>query len=914
MSTPILITKLYIPSPRSNLVPRPRLIKRLNATMRGKLTLLSAPAGFGKTTLVSHWLSQNNCAAAWFSLDETDNDPTTFVTYFVAALQQIDPSLGQKVQSVLRSPQPPPLDFLMANLINDIATANDVAVVNIEFVFVLDDYHIIENNAIHDALTFLLDRLPPQMHLVITSRADPPLPLSRLRVRGQMVEIRADDLRFNAEEATALLNEMIGLRLSAENVIALENRTEGWIAGLQLAALSLQGQHTAGADSFISAFTGDDRYIVDYLVEEVLYQQSQEIQTFLIQTSILDHMSGSLCDAVTGRADSQAILETLEQRNLFIVPLDNKRLWYRYHHLFADLLRYRLYQTQPEQVPEFHRRASRWCEQQGGIDHAISHALAAEDFERTADLVESHAKSILWDRGNMIMALGWLKRIPESVIYARPRLSITYAWVLFELFIDQLETIESLLQNAETKLHIMLAEGDKSKTSIAQMQIMLGEVWLTQASVARRRGDASLAIDLCHQARENVPEDAIFVRGSIILALAAAYDSLGNMVKATPNYAKGIDFSRKTENIYVTLISVAKLIDVHRVQGQLHRAKRLFEQWQPHLKQRYGPDAGMLYVNGGELFYELNDLDTATMYLQKGVEMCRPFDAMALMVVKGCIILARIKQAQGDPASALELFEEAERFSEIDKMLYPTVRMQAARAGLWLTQGNLTSAAKWVTENSLGIDDDLTYAYEIDYLTLVRVLIVQNKTRDALYLLERLSQSAESGERWGRVIEIRMLQALALQSEGDTTRALAALKEALSLAEPEGYIRLFVDEGEPMATLLQQTTSQNVDSIYVDKLLAAFPDFGLNLAGKSKNQNIPSNDVTGRKPKLVEPLTRRELKTLRLLATELSIPEIADEMVVAVSTIRSHTKSIYSKLGVHSRYEAVHSAEELGLL
>ena len=423
MSTPILATKLYIPPPRPKVVLRPRLIERLNEGLDRKLTLISAPAGFGKTTLVSEWVAGSERPAAWLSLDEGDNDPTRFLTYLVAALQTIAPDIGEGVLSVLQSPQPPPTESILTALLNEITAVPD------DFVLVLDDYHVIDARPVDAALTFLLEHLPPQMHLVITTREDPQLPLARLRARGQLTELRAADLRFTPSEAAAFLNEVMGLNLSAEDIAALETRTEGWIAGLQLAALSMRGREDV--PGFIRAFAGDNRYIVDYLVEEVLQRQPERVRSFLLQTSILDRLSGPLCDAVTGQEEGNALLEALERGNFFVVPLDDRRHWYRYHHLFADVLHAHLMAEQPDQVPTLHRRASEWYEQHGSAADAIRHALAAEDFERAADLVELAVPAMRRSRQEATL-LGWLKALPDELIQCRPVLSVAYAGTLLQ--------------------------------------------------------------------------------------------------------------------------------------------------------------------------------------------------------------------------------------------------------------------------------------------------------------------------------------------------------------------------------------------------------------------------------------------------------------------------------------------------
>ncbi len=917
MSTPLLATKLYIPPLHSKLVRRPHLLERLNAGLdiTPGVTLIAAPAGFGKTTLVVEWIEQINGQLpniAWFSLDEADNDPVRFFTYFVAALQTINAEWGQSTQSILDAPQPLDPEVLMTTLINDIATN---AAPDSKIILVLDDYHIIENQTIHNALTFLLDHMPPQIHLVLTSRADPPLPLSRLRARRRLVELRATDLRFTPGEATIFLNEITGLHLSSGNVLALENRTEGWIAGLQLAALSLQGQNSGNTSAFIANFTGDDRYVVDYLVEEVLDRQPDDIKRFLLLTSILDRLNGPLCDTLTGTdileagaslKTGQDILEYLEQVNLFTIPLDNKRDWYRYHHLFMDLLRLRLRQQITDaDIAQLHQRASEWLEQAGLIEEAINHAFAADNLERVAHLLGGHALPLLRGQGNLHTILKWLETLPIEQIYRRPQLCTLYSWVLFEMYPGQESKIAPLLQAAETELLKQLETAQTTGQNTDQIQTLLGEIDLLRANFARRRGETQLTISLCHKTLTRISSNENYVRGAALFTLGATLDSLGNMIEAEPNYIQGIEITQKQGNHYAALINVAKLIDLHMIRAQFHRAEAVFQQYQQMAQTRHGADTGMFYVNYGWLLLEQNKLETAHNYLTQGVNLCRPVNAMALMVVKGYIGLAWVERAKGNPAAALEMAHNAERFKDIDKMPYPAVRFEAARARLWLALGDLPAAARWAEQSGPGIDDELSYLLEIDHLTLARVLIAQNNLDDAAKLLGRLRNAAGEGGRTGRVIEIDMLQALLYQAQDEDQRAVDTLAEVLSKAEPEGYVRLFVDEGEPMAALLKKTGIKSGRlTPYIQSLLSNF-----------QNTHVVATAITpAQSQPLVEPLTERELKTLQLLATELSPNEIADEMVVAISTVRSYTKKIYSKLDAHSRIEAVHRARELGLL
>jgi LuxR family maltose regulon positive regulatory protein len=943
VSVPILTTKLYIPPARPELVSRPRLIERLNEGLRGKLTLISAPAGFGKTTLVSDWLRQIDRPTAWLSLDEGDNDPTRFLTYLIATLQQIDPDIGQTVQAMLQSPQPPPPESLMIALINDIAAAST------GFALILDDYHVIDTQHLHDALTYLLDHLPPPtdpsgqrqgMHLVIATRAAPLLPLSRLRSQGQLTELGVADLRFTPDEASAFLNQVMGLALSAKDVGALEARTEGWIAGLQLAALALQGtlsmQGRDDIPAFIQAFTGSHRYILDYLVEEVLRRQPPNVQTFLLQTSILDRLCGSLCDAVLGRgaadakeqksrgedqispapaskatlpgppASSQEVLEYLEQTNLFIIPLDDERRWYRYHHLFADFLQHRLRVTQPEVIPELYLRASVWFEAQGQMGAAIQNALAAEDFERAAGLVEQSARTMV-ARGEFTTLLGWLKALPDELVRARPQLCLAHAWALF--IDEQYEAAESRLQDAETS-----CEGQVSRDENPEVEALLGEVTAVRATIAfHSLEDMPRAIELSHQALERLPDlkDNLYLPGLITMQLGMAYLMSDDVMAAHRAYTKAWTISQTTDHALTTMLALYGLAQIEVMQGHLHQAAELFKQALQFAAERAGPRgqclpiASVAYIGMGDLLYEWDNLEGATRHLLEGIELAKLF-GFPMHLTDGYVNLARLKQAQGDMDGAYEVLQQAEQFARKSNTIRPLVMVAGRRARLWLSPigGNLAAAARWAREYRM--DDELSYLRQTEHLALARVHIALGQADKALGLLARLQETAESAERMGDVIEMLSLQALAYQAQGNKARAMTALEQALSLAEPEGYVRTFVDEGEPMAVLLKEIASRDVAPSYIGKLLAAFET-------ETKAEDLSS---VGRPPPgpLVEPLSERELEVLRLLKTELSGPEIARELMIALTTLRFHTRNIYSKLNVNNRRAAVRRAEELNLL
>jgi LuxR family maltose regulon positive regulatory protein len=817
MATPLLQTKLYIPPVRPELVPRPRLIEQLDAGLHRKLTLVSAPAGFGKTTLLSEWVGSCGRPVGWVSLDEGDNDPARFLAYFVVALQTIETDIGKGVPSAFQAPQPPPIESVLTALVNDIAAIPD------PFVLVLDDYHLITAQPIHDALTFLLDHLPPQMHLVIASRADPPLAVARLRGRGQLTELRQTDLRFTPDEAAAFLNQVMGLELSADDVAALASRTEGWIAGLQMAAVSMQGQEDIA--SFVHAFTGSDRYVLDYLVEEVLQWQPNSVQTFLLQTAILDRLTGPLCDAVMDwrlevggwkwegdqrpTADlqpptsSQQVLEYLEHANLFIVPLDNERQWYRYHRLFADLLRKRLHQAQPDLVPTLHHRASTWHEQNGLMATAIDHALSAGDLERAAHLIEQTAEATLM-RSEIATFLSWMEMLPDELVRARPLLCLFHAGALL-WGSRPLDAIEARLRDA------VEADPDGS---------ISGEVAAIRALLAAHQGDVRRSTELSHRALELLPEESLFLRSVVAGSLGLAYLWSDEVVAATQTFDELARIGQETGNFMLTVMALRRLAKLRRMQGQLHKARALYEQALELAVDRQGrplPIAGLALIGLGELWREWNDLEAAMRDLTEGIELTSQWSEAG--TVEGYIRVARVRQAQGDEDGAREAIQKAQQLAlKTDTTEVDDLSVALHQARLWVAQGNLEAALRWVEERGLDKDvdsaeleasDDLLnyHLRKYEHVVLARLLMAQDRPDEALTLLEPLLPRIEQQGRIGMAIEIHVLRALALQAQGDVAQAMTALECALSLAEPGGYVRIFVDEGPPMARLLYQAAA-----------------------------------------------------------------------------------------------------------
>jgi LuxR family maltose regulon positive regulatory protein len=898
MSAPILATKLYIPRPRPNVVHRPHLIERLDEGLQRTpgVTLISAAAGFGKTTLVSEWISTltgSEVRVGWLSLDEGDNAPARFLNYLVAALQTIAPQIGEATRGALQSSQPPSIDVLLTALLNDLTTLGEV-------VLVLDDYHVIESQQIDEALTFFIDHLPPQMHLVIATREDPSLPLARLRVRSQLTELRAADLRFTPAEAAEFLNRVMGLNLAAENIAALENRTEGWIAGLQLAALSMQGhQDTA---SFIKSFTGSHHFVLDYLVEEVLQQQPASVQTFLLRTSILDRLYGPLCEAVVldPAVSGQETLEYLEHANLFIVPLDNERRWYRYHHLFGDLLRQRL--GKPKEFAEFHLRASQWHEENGDLGAAFHHAIATGDFVRAARLAEA-----AWQRMNESFQsaawLGWVKKLPDKLIRTRPVLCTQIA----QAFTDtgELEASELRLQDAERCL-----DGSELANE-AQLKPLPAMIALTRAYNAQVQGDPAATVKYAELALQLIPEDDLDRRARAINILEVIHWASGNLEVAIRGIGDWMESMTQLGNHVFVVASAFAVADMLVGLGSLSEAERTYQD-ALQLAAQYGPEAEHITAHhhlGLSMIYRQRGDDTlAAHHLKRAAELGLQ-TTLVDWLYRWHVAQAQLKEAAGDLETALALLDEAKRV--YIQSLLPDLRPIAAlKARIYLKQGRPDKARAWTAERGLSLADEVSYLHEFEHLTLAR-LEIANPLVNAL--LARLLQAAEAQKRRGSALDILLVQALAHEAQGNRPQALAALDRALTLAEPEGYVRVFVDEGEMMRLLIadfgvlieKQAHGQDHKLLgYVDKLLTAFP----------QSATVPQSEIRNLKSKMVEPLSPRELEVLRLIEQGFSNQEIADRLFLAVSTVKGYTRTLFDKLQVQRRTEAVVRARELGLL
>ncbi|MCZ8511929.1 LuxR C-terminal-related transcriptional regulator [Paenibacillus filicis] len=886
MSAPILSTKLYIPPLRSKLVLRPRLIERLNEGMHRKLTLISASAGYGKTTLVSEWLAGCSQPAAWLSLEEGDNRPARFLTYLFAALRTIAPNIGEGLFGLLQSPQPPPIESMITALLNEITAIPD------NFVLVLDDYHVIDARPIDNAVAFLLEHMPQQMHLVITTREDPRLPLARLRVRDQLIEVRAADLRFTSSEAAEFLVQVMGLSLSSEKIALLESRTEGWVAGLQLAALSMQGQQDPAR--FIQAFTGSHHFVLDYLAQEVLEQQSESIQTFLLHTSILDRLCGPLCDAVlrkgaqehlTPSTSGQETLEYLEQANLFVVPLDNERRWYRYHHLFADLLRKQLHQsTDDERVTaELHIRASIWYEDNGLAIEAFHHAAAAKDVPRAARLIEGEGMPLLF-RGAVTPVLNWLDSMPHEELDARPSLWVMYASAL--LMAGQMTDVEHKLQAAEKAL-----QGAKQDDKTYDL---IGHIAAIHATLAVSKHQAETIIAESRRALEYLRPDNLPVRTATTWALGYAYQLQGDRAAAGKAYAEALSISQMIGHVMITILATLGLGNTQEAENQLYVAAETYRSVLKMAGDPPLPVACEAHLGLARICYEWNDLDAAMHHGQQTVRLAKQFEHTD-RVVAGEVFLTRLKLAQGDVSGAAAIIAKADHYARRQQFVHQFPHVAAAQVFVLLCQGNLAAAAHLAQKHEL-------------HISQARVHLAQGDTSAALAVLGPLRGQAEAMSLEDERLKIMVLLAFALHAHGDKVEAVQTLRDALTMAEPGGFIRTFVDEGISMYKLLREAAALGMMPDYLGKLLAEFEAEGLKSEVESDQR--PAQPT---KP-LIEPLSERELEVLHLIAQGLSNREISERLFIALPTVKGHNRTIFDKLQVKRRTEAVARARMLGLL
>jgi LuxR family transcriptional regulator, maltose regulon positive regulatory protein len=884
--TPILATKLYLPRLRPNVVSRPRLIARLNEGLHRKLTLISAPAGFGKTTLVSAWVEGSERATAWLSLDRGENDLTGFLTYLVAAVQTIAPKFGEEVLHALQSPQPPPAEAMLTALLNDLTARRD------PFVLVLDDYHVIDAKAVDQALTYLVNHLPPHMHLVITTREDPHLPLARLRAQDHLTEVRASDLRFTPSEAAAFLTQVMGLTLSAQDIAALERRTEGWIVGLQFAALAMQGHQDT--TRFITSFTGSHHFVLDYLLEEVLGQQDARIQNFLLRTSILDRMSGPLCDAVVldPATAGQATLEYLERANLFIIPLDNERQWYRYHHLFADLLRLRLHQSifssptdAQSQVNELHIRASSWYEDHDLAMEAFRHAVAANDVERAERLIEGKGIPRHF-RGAVTVLLDWLGSLPTTVLNARPSLWVRYASLM--VVNGQTTGVEEKLQAAEAALQDSETD-DKTRDLVGQIAAIRATLVLTRYQLESMLVQSRRALEYLHP-------NNLFSRVTAHWVLGFAYTLQEDRAAARKAYTEGIAISQASGNIFGTILATGGLGNIQEADNQLSLAAETYRR----VLQLAGDQPLQIicevHLGLARILYEWNELDEALQHGQQSLQLALQYDTGVIDRYVNCeVFLARLKLAQGDVAGAAALLAQASQSAHQHNFVSRMPEVAAAQVLTFLRQGHLAAAAH------------LAQAHELP-ISQARVHLAQGDPSAALEVLSRRLRQVEAKGWQDEQLKVMVLQAVALEAYGEKDQAVQLLFDALAIAEPAGFIRLFVDEGLPMAHLLSEAEALGRTPNYIGKLLAVFK------ADAQKSEAPSSPAFQPPVQPLIEPLSHRELEILHLIAQGLSNQEISERLFLALDTVKGHNRKIFGKLQVQRRTEAVARARQFGLV
>jgi LuxR family maltose regulon positive regulatory protein len=872
----------------------------MNASLPLRLTLVSAPAGFGKTTLASEWAVASDRPIAWLSLDEAEGDPRRFLAYVVSALQTVVPNFGESILSRLQSPDPPPTDLVLADLVNEIAQIHH------ELTLVLDDYHLVDSRPVDAALTFLLDNLPPRMHLVVTAREDPQLPLARYRSRGQLAELRAADLRFAPAEAAEFLNQVMGLDLSEQDIAALEHRTEGWIAGLQLAALSMQGlPDTAG---FIQSFTGTHRFVLDYLLEEVLYRQPEAIQAFLLGTSILERLCGPLCDAVLPEAPTsgQETLETLERANLFLVPLDHERRWYRYHNLFAGLLQDRLTRTQPDRVASLHQRASDWFARNDSPGEAVTHAVAARDWARAADVIERFSGE--WPMlAGVATTLGWLESFPAQVRLDRPTLGLTYAWTLF--MGNQLDRAERFL-------------GQLTPLVAAQPH-ELGEVLTIRVMIAANRRDMPAVLALANEARSLVPKTAASPRSRFAISLGVALSEFGDDLDGAKHaFREALELGladaspSSVGNAPLPLTALAYLAEIEWLQGNLRAASRMYDQARA-LAARWGDQPSialsLVHLGRASLLYEWDDLGNAALAIQDGIRIGESWKN-ARLLVPALGLSAMVAQALGswdDARGAIRRAEVLARDAPSSPLIQTSVAVHQLAASV--AEKDWRVVARWQEHydaESRSLPDRLATALAVALAQAWIAHFHHRREESTLGRARSLIDSAlERSQRDGlrlHTTRLRILDSLVLHAAGEPDAALVSFANALEVAAPEDYLRSFLDLGEPAEALLRRTLERKTLGEptlgYARRVLSRFG------AASPITSSPPGAELT------VEPPTQREMEVLKLIAEGLSNREIGERLFLALSTVKGHTRIIFDKLQVRRRTEAVARARELGLL
>ena len=926
MTDPLVETKLLLPRPRRDLVPRPRLADRLRHGAAAPVTLVAAPAGFGKTTLLTSWFATrppdagHDHPVAWVSLDERDCQASSFWAYVLLALDRAVPGVGDAALTLLRSGQAA-VETVLAGVVNELSVHSG------QVTLVLDDYHLADGVDIAAGMTFLVDHLPPQLRVVIGTRADPALPLSRLRARGELLEVRAADLRFTGEEVATYLNDLNGYDLTPADLSAIESRTEGWVAALQLAALSLRSRDDRSG--FIARFAGDDRFVVDYLADEVLGRQPDDVRRFLLDTSVLDRLNGPLCDAVSplpGNAvvrSGRAMLESLERENLFLVPLDDQRGWYRYHHLFGDVLHAHLLEERPADVPDLHRRAAGWYADAGRTEDAVRHALAGGDVERAADLIEGAFRALGRERREDLLRR-WAHELPDDVVRRRPVLGIALVGGLMAS--NDFDGVDGRLDRVEQILADPAADpADPVVLDRAELARVPAAVHMYRAALALVGGDPAGAVARARRAVEAAVEGDDLVIGAAASLSGLASWTTGDIGSAHAGYARAIPALTRAGHIADVLGCSIALAAMARRRGWLSDAERTGGQafW----RAAAGAPAGSSVLRGtadmlvvlSRVAWHRNDLAAAAEHLRRSDELGEGA-ALAQNPYRWRVGMARLRAAEGDLSTAVELLDEAERVYVGDYS--PNVQpVHATRARVLAARGDVAEARAWARHHQVSADDDLSYLREYEHITLARILLAEHPAdgssdslHDALALLDRLLVAAGEGGRIGTVIEVEVLRALGHRARGTRDEALDALRHALGLAEADGWVRVFVDAAPGLTDLLDELASSRPPSGYAHQLLAAIRAAGTAAGEPGDLPGRPVGQQVRRQPELVDPLSDRELEVLRLLGSDLDGPAIARQLVVSLNTVRTHTKHIYTKLGVNNRRAAISKAHQLGLL
>jgi LuxR family transcriptional regulator, maltose regulon positive regulatory protein len=924
----ILRTKLFVPRSHPEIVERPWLDQRLNDVTTTKATILCAPAGFGKTTLLSRWIKSSQRRVAWFSIDEADNDPTRFWSYFITALQSFQPEIGKNALAMLWAPKPPPIEMMLTELLNE------ASVLEKDFLVVLDDYHIIETGSIHAGITFILENLPSQMHVIIAGRSEPPLPIPLLRGQRELIELHQDDLRFNSQETEFFLNQIMQLGLSSKQIAALEEITEGWAAGLQLAGMVLEAIHkdpgNFGAISdqdfsnFQSIFSGSHRFVFDYLAQEVVDQQPKHVRSFLLRTSIVTRLCSSLCDELYSPEEdtNQAILEYLETANLFILPLDSQRGWYRYHHLFASFLRTLLEQEySKEWIASLHTSASHWYMKNGYTNEAVVHALEAQDFQYALALLQSITED-MFNTSQLTTFKNWLAVIPDSILAQDVKLSLAYAWA--RLATGEVEYIEKHLKDVEQVLGAA-ADGTESSLSLSlDLRKILGEICSIRASLAFNRSDLPTVLDYCRLARtyilkENqsgMIEEHASILGVVAFNQAVAEEYIGSTIEARRAFEEAIRLNQY--NPHLLPLATGHLAGIQVLQGKLRQAEETYQNALVITQSQKVPTplSAMVLTGLGNLLCEWNRLDQALEHLREGIQLGRQWNLWESLI-SGYLGLARLYWAQGDSGLALQMLEEVEALANQLQVKWVKQPVHSYRALIAARSGDLETALAWAKSLPLPQNQEINFSLESDALILTRIYLAQGRLAEAAELAANIIWSAETGARFGRVIEGCLLQALALYSQGGLSHAAPVLNRALNLAAPENYQRIFLDEGPLMGNLLYQVKEsglitrpdQKVELLkYLDHLIDQFEKV---VPSSSAAHHIPIQSRIDQA--FLEPLSEREMEVMRLILAGLTNQEIAEELFISLNTVKTHIKNIYKRMGVSKRAKAIALWRELGL-